>query len=135
MAFEQQKQTQLVLQAREHRAQAIRLLSEANALAPVARLPVEVLGRILVFVRDAVASSGSYTDAHWTVVTLVCGLWNSVALRTPQFWSVISFTWTNTPFAANGRAELGHFASECGMAPLDVLHSFSGVAEAEDGGK
>jgi hypothetical protein len=99
MVFKQHRQTQLVRQAREHRAQAIRLLHEANALAPVSRLPVEVLGRIFVLVRDAVVSSESYTDVHWTVITLVCGLWNTVALRTPEFWSVISFTGTNTPFA------------------------------------
>jgi hypothetical protein len=79
------------------RAETIRLLRQRNGLAPIARLPDEVLAEIFVASRDLVMNiygrraEGPLLDRLWSVLTHTCQAWRVVALHCPRLWSVIHF--------------------------------------------
>ena len=73
----------------------LQLKSRRNELAPISRLPPEILGSI--FVRAAAAGRSRHVSAVVNF-TYVCGLWRSVALNTPSIWCSIPFRnrgWAN----------------------------------------
>lgn len=81
----------------ETKRETLLLPSRRNQLAPIARLPPEVLGEVfLTFVRTFVQENYStyqsyprYDGPHWLVITAVCRYWHQVALQTPRIWSFI----------------------------------------------
>jgi hypothetical protein len=92
-----------------------------NAQTPLCRLPVEILARILLFVRGSVTlfsdlyasdafdcmlfQSGASrpsikaTMLEWTSVMSVCSRVREIALATPELWSVVDFTYWDRPQA------------------------------------
>ncbi|KAF8916278.1 hypothetical protein CPB85DRAFT_351952 [Mucidula mucida] len=73
---------------------AVRVLKfQRNMLAPISRLPVEVLCQIFILT--------TYTTCPplWMAVTHVCSQWRAAALKCPAMWSYITFErpsrWTN----------------------------------------
>ncbi|KZV59792.1 hypothetical protein PENSPDRAFT_672110 [Peniophora sp. CONT] len=67
-----------------------------NTLAPVSRLPTEILAEVFLIVRDKWEPSMRETQAiggkkqyelAWIKVTFVCHRWREIALGTPGLWS------------------------------------------------
>ncbi|KAJ6619894.1 hypothetical protein B0H10DRAFT_1128017 [Mycena sp. CBHHK59/15] len=79
-----------------------------NDLAPVARLPPELLADI--FVRCIPLSRRElHTDLSWLNITRVSSRWRSVALSCPDFWSTIVFSrpkWTPVMLSRSKMASL-----------------------------
>ncbi|KAF8492738.1 hypothetical protein F5888DRAFT_1891575 [Russula emetica] len=88
------------------------LKSRYNELAPISRLPCEVLSAIFSFLSVFAWNDGSGLLA-WIHVAHVCHRWRETALNHPRFWSHINFT-KLTPV---GVAEI---LSRAKMAPLHL---------------
>ncbi|EPT03126.1 hypothetical protein FOMPIDRAFT_1022490, partial [Fomitopsis schrenkii] len=63
------------------------LITNRNDLAPVLRLPVELLSEVFVLN----ASTHEPDDLRWLHVASVCQYWRSVAIDSPRLWTSISF--------------------------------------------
>ncbi|KAI0733434.1 hypothetical protein C8Q72DRAFT_813683 [Fomitopsis betulina] len=63
------------------------LITNRNELAPVLRLPVELLSEIFVLN----AATHEPDDLRWLHVASVCQYWRSVAIDSPRLWTCISF--------------------------------------------
>jgi hypothetical protein len=121
----EQRRARLLNRAADLRQEALALLREYNDLAPIARLPAEVLSRIFVFVRDDVdcAESEGVHVVHWCALTLVCRHWTDVAVRTPHLWCVVNFTAQNCQFSHTSLVRAG-------AVPLYVtVHQVSDLEE------
>ncbi|KAJ7446800.1 hypothetical protein FB451DRAFT_1375838 [Mycena latifolia] len=92
------------LEEREEREARTR----ANDLAPIARLPPEILADI--FVRCIPGSVRKlHSDLTWLNVTRVSSRWRAVALACPDFWSTLLFSrpkWTPVMLARSKMASL-----------------------------
>jgi len=106
-------------------AQSIRALkSRRNALAPISRLPLEILAAIFFLL-----SSSAWDDRDeagylaWIRVTHVCGRWRDTALNLPCLWSHISFT-KLTP------AAVAEILARAKMAPLHLEANIAEWSEA-----
>ena len=88
------------------------LKSRFNTLAPISRLPPEILATIFVFLST---SAWNKRDIHleWIRVAHVCRRWREVALDHPRFWSHINFT----GLTSGGMAEI---LARAKMAPLHL---------------
>ncbi|KZV61051.1 hypothetical protein PENSPDRAFT_759660 [Peniophora sp. CONT] len=66
-----------------------RIRSRQNSLAPIARLPPEILAAILHFLVDKrrQLARGYYDVGHWNATRLVCKRWNDVIVDSPELWS------------------------------------------------
>jgi hypothetical protein len=97
----EQRRARLVNRAAGLRQEPLALVRENNGLAPIVRLPAEVLSQIFVLVRDAVdcAESEGLHGVHWCALTLVCRQWTDVAVGTPHLWCVVTFTEMNCRFS------------------------------------
>jgi hypothetical protein len=67
---------------------------ERNALAPICRLPVDILILVLHYIQDTRgrnrrASFLADFTSEWTCVMLVCRHFRAVAVQTPTLWSAI----------------------------------------------
>ncbi|KAH9938729.1 uncharacterized protein B0H18DRAFT_968470 [Fomitopsis serialis] len=96
------------------------LVARRNELAPVLRLPVELLSEIFVLN----VATHSPEDLRWTQVAYVCQYWRSVALQTPRLWTCINFKtepWValqlerskTMPLVAHVDLRARQFASKC----------------------
>ena len=88
------------------------LKSHHNELAPISRLPFDVLATIFFLLSVFVWNEGSGI-LTWVCVAHVCRRWRETALNYPRFWSHINFT-TLTPV---GMVEI---LSRAKMAPLHL---------------
>ncbi|CAK5283099.1 unnamed protein product [Mycena citricolor] len=80
-------QQELDQHIRHHFAQISALQTRRNALAPISRLPPEVLSRVFL----CLVLSDSYS-VRWTrEISHVCRQWRAVALEFPWVWSYPSF--------------------------------------------
>ena len=88
----------------------VQLKSRRNELAPISRLPPEILGSI--FARIVAAAGQPYHVRLITAAvnfTYVCGLWRSVALNTPSIWCSIPFRnreWANAMLERSRKLDL-----------------------------
>ncbi|KAJ7503227.1 hypothetical protein B0H11DRAFT_1984573 [Mycena galericulata] len=64
---------------------------ERNTLAPIARLPNELLAYIFGICAKGASTSGA--PMHWVKVVFVCRHWNEVAFSSPAIWAYIHFIW------------------------------------------
>ncbi|KAL0953739.1 hypothetical protein HGRIS_004928 [Hohenbuehelia grisea] len=74
---------------------ARQLKSRRNALAPVSRLPPELLARIFLFCATPPTQDdfGGHSSLSWMKeVSHICQHWREVALGCPRLWSNISFS-------------------------------------------
>ncbi|KAG7444915.1 uncharacterized protein BT62DRAFT_994944 [Guyanagaster necrorhizus] len=85
------------------------LKSQRNALAPISKLPPEMLSRIFLFVSYP---HGSYKSLLWINVSHVSQHWRAVALGFPALWSSPPFT---TPAWAH------EMLKRSKMAPLTIV--------------
>ncbi|TFK60885.1 hypothetical protein BDN72DRAFT_904604 [Pluteus cervinus] len=69
-----------------------------NSLAPVSRLPTEILSKVFTCVQDGLDPSDQddYHDALF-FITWVCREWRYTALATPQIWTIIADTISESP--------------------------------------
>ncbi|KAK7043378.1 hypothetical protein R3P38DRAFT_3177676 [Favolaschia claudopus] len=116
----QQLGTEMLRMASERRSLASYAASCRNALAPIHRLPNEILANIFASCMphelfDVVDPIGITPEqevdgiSHWHLLQLakVCARWHRVAMGTPQLWSSIAV-----------RTDLW---SECGISPETLL--------------
>ncbi|TRM64061.1 hypothetical protein BD626DRAFT_382960, partial [Schizophyllum amplum] len=116
------------LQARRDAMQRDRELHRA-ILAPIRRLPVEILSRIILLSAETGdfedACAGTLTTSHRLPALGVCHTWRSIALNTPQLWANIFIDATENAsptFTPLIQEELMRTA----QAPLHVLMNFGG---------
>ncbi|KAJ7494815.1 hypothetical protein B0H11DRAFT_1802355 [Mycena galericulata] len=64
---------------------------ERNTLAPIARLPNELLAYIFGICAKGASTSGA--PMHWVKVVFVCQHWNEVAFSSRAIWAYIHFIW------------------------------------------
>jgi hypothetical protein len=68
------------------------LKTRRNTLAPISRLPTELLSRIFITIAYSHFDSSNGTDLSWIyAVTAVCGHWRAIALECPGLWCFIGF--------------------------------------------
>ena len=101
-----------------------------NALAPISRLPPEIIAIIFSFLilpREylRLLPGTKHEVLAWLRVSHVCHQWREIALNQPRFWSRIDFT-TLTP---DGAKEV---LSRSKMAPLELEANISGAHWAGD---
>jgi hypothetical protein len=110
------------------------LKSRLNELAPISRLPCEVLATIFSFLPVFALYEGEeeyiLSELEWIYVAHVCRLWRETALNHPRFWSHVNFT----GLTSVGMAEI---LSRAKMAPLHLEADFNywDVKHLEDFGK
>jgi hypothetical protein len=92
-------------------SQLLQLKARRNMFTPLARLPAEILGRILYFAQvpsRANEDDDRYLksplviliyDRRWTEYTLVCKRIRSVALETPILWTFVELDFSRPPTA------------------------------------
>ena len=88
------------------------LKSRRNTLAPISRLPFEILTTIFAILSE-LAWNERPTHLEWIRVAHVCRRWREAALDYPRFWSHIGFT-KLTP------AGLAEILARAKMAPLHL---------------
>jgi F-box-like len=93
------------------------LKSRHNELAPISRLPCEVLAAIFSFLSVYAWNEGSGLFA-WIYVARVCRRWRETALNHPHFWSHINLT-KLTPVGMAG------ILSRAKMAPLHLAADYT----------
>ena len=112
------------LESLEKTARTLKL--RRNTLAPISRLPPEIIAIIFSFLslprEIAILLTGDNKQAHlaWLRVSHVCHRWREIALNQPRFWSRIDFT-TLTPAGAT------EVLSRSRMAPLELDANLSCV--------
>ncbi|KAI0369209.1 hypothetical protein BV20DRAFT_968410 [Pilatotrama ljubarskyi] len=85
-------------QVKAHETRVIELKGCINTMAPISRLPPEILSEVfaLVAISDYEAQRRNhYGPSHaykWITLTHVCRIWRTVALNTPRLWSRIVLT-------------------------------------------
>jgi hypothetical protein len=68
-----------------------RLKTRRNTLAPVSRLPTEILARIFATIAHSCLDGFGYPILSWICsVTAVCGHWRAIALGCPSLWCFIN---------------------------------------------
>jgi hypothetical protein len=88
------------------------LKTRRNALAPISRLPTEILTRIFTTIAYSCLDCFGYPTLSWICsVTAVCGHWRAIALECPSLWCFISF---NQPIWAE------EMLRRSKMAPLTI---------------
>lgn len=83
-----------------------------NALAPISRLPPEILAVIFLFLSSSAFDEG-FGYLKWLRVTHVCCHWRETALNFPHLWSRINFTLLT-------RAGIAEIPARAKMAPLHL---------------
>lgn len=96
------------------------LKTHRNALSPICRIPVELLGEIFVTLANSQIagyrrSTGPLSRPHWTVVTAVCRHWRDISLRTPRMWSYIHLR------SRDDDGVFSTFISRSGRTPLTII--------------
>lgn len=91
--------------------------SHHNALAPISRLPPEILAEIFCFFTSSTWNK-EYGHLAWIRVTHVCHQWRETALSHPRLWSHINFT----KLMPTAMAEV---LARAKMAPLHLEADFS----------
>ncbi|KAF5325119.1 hypothetical protein D9619_010032 [Psilocybe cf. subviscida] len=77
------------LTARMQMEESIRVLkTRRNELAPVAKIPDEILQQILIILRDSTHSD----PQDWHQVTHICRYWRRVAVGSPLLWTRLHHT-------------------------------------------
>jgi len=104
-------------------ARALKL--RRNALAPISRLPPEIIAIIFSFLslpREYVRllTGDKQDNLAWLRVSHVCYRWREIALNQPRFWSRIDFT----TLTSAGATEV---LSRSKMAPLELEANLSCV--------
>src|SRR5882762_1469322 len=86
-----QLQAVLVELQRKHDALAMHLQAHRNLLAPVRKLPMEVMSEIFILcLPDKQHDSNGYALSHAVLLPgQICRLWREAALSTPSMWSSI----------------------------------------------
>ncbi|KAJ8520237.1 hypothetical protein ONZ45_g2913 [Pleurotus djamor] len=75
------------------RASLLALLLQRNSLAPINKLPVEILSMIFEVTREMLHTSARdiYSARFsWSTIASVCHRWRVIAMDNPRFWSHIS---------------------------------------------
>ena len=99
--------------------ESIRALNSCrNALAPISRLPHEILAAIFNCLFPLVSDRGA-NHLEWICVTHVCCRWREAALNHPYLWSHIDFT-KLTPLA------MADILARAKMAPLHLKADVTG---------
>ena len=103
------------LKSLEKSAQALK--SRRNALAPISRLPPEIIANIFIFLSqpaDCVQIlAGEEQDLAWLRISQVCHRWREIALSHPRLWGHIDFS----TLTVEGVTEI---LSRSKMAPLEL---------------
>ncbi|KAF8319693.1 hypothetical protein DL93DRAFT_109210 [Clavulina sp. PMI_390] len=100
-----------------------------NSMAPVNRLPVELLGEIILLSMIVFPIPDSYTRRRkvWTrSAPHVCHIWRAIVLSLPAAWSQIYVSQKTLP------EKTTNFISRAGNRPLDVHLDFPYDPEDED---
>ncbi|KAJ7248670.1 hypothetical protein C8J57DRAFT_1189459 [Mycena rebaudengoi] len=92
------------------------LKAKRNTIAPISRLPNELLIRI--FIRYAV-DSGTLASLKWHKIMFVCRLWREIALASQDLWSHIDVS------SSHRDERIYHQLDRSGAAPLTVKLAFS----------
>src|SRR6267154_5285896 len=111
------------LESLEKTTRALKL--RRNALAPISRLPPEIIALIFSFLslpREYVRllTGDKQNILAWLRVSHVCHRWREIALNQPRFWSRIDFT----TLTSAGATEV---LSRSKMAPLELEANLSGI--------
>ncbi|KAJ7149420.1 hypothetical protein C8R43DRAFT_829305, partial [Mycena crocata] len=61
------------------------LKAERNSIAPISRLPNEIVAMVL----NTYAWESDLSDLRWTKMMLVCRLWYSLAMASHSLWAEI----------------------------------------------
>ena len=94
------------------KASARILKSRRNDLAPISRLPPEIIATIFTFLSTSAWDVGYY-NPNWMRVTHVCRRWREIALNYPHFWSYINLTKLKS-------AGMGEILARAKMVPLNL---------------
>lgn len=68
-----------------------------NPLAPISRLPPELLGEIFMCNMALHMADSSFHRPHWQRVSRVCHYWREVAIRCPHLWMHVNFVGNRPP--------------------------------------
>ncbi|KAI0044107.1 hypothetical protein FA95DRAFT_303814 [Auriscalpium vulgare] len=118
--------SELDLEYKRLRKALLRNRNERNALAYVARLPTEIITRILFLLMQATRDRRpSHLKLGWITATHVCERWRRVAIACPILWTEIRFDigarWTHEMFTRAGKVPL---VIHCTDRLLDSAASF-----------
>ncbi|KAJ7469594.1 hypothetical protein FB451DRAFT_1255080 [Mycena latifolia] len=97
-----------------HYAQIALLKAKRNTIAPIFRLPNELLSRILTI---HAVDSESLFNLRWTQIMYVCRRWRDLALAAHPLWSFIELGWTG---GFRGFRRLVEQLNRSGVAPVTV---------------
>jgi hypothetical protein len=96
-------------------SQVCELKRRRNHLAPIARLPPELLASVFIFYRNSCYSENprKLYNLKWLSIAAVCSYWRTTALGTESLWSYIDF--------ADDRSDRGlTMFSRAGGTPLSL---------------
>ncbi|KAJ6479906.1 hypothetical protein C8R47DRAFT_1018989 [Mycena vitilis] len=96
-----------------HYAQIAMLKVKRNAIAPISRLPNELLSRIIT--RYA-ADSDELANLKWTKIMKVCWRWHNLGLAAQSLWAFIETDWS----ISLGEERLHGQIQRSGLAPLTL---------------
>ncbi|KAF7360993.1 F-box domain-containing protein [Mycena sanguinolenta] len=94
-----------------HYAQIALLKAKRNAIAPIRRLPNELMIRILTIVA---VESDTLFDLRWTKLMYVCRHWHGLALAAQPLWAFVDIQWRG------GLERLYGQLDRSGAAPLTL---------------
>jgi hypothetical protein len=95
----------------QHASEVLRMLkTRRNSLAPISRLPTEILARIFTTIAHSYLDNFGYRELSWIYsVTAVCGHWRAIALECTSLWCFISVecqNWTEVMLERSKMAPL-----------------------------
>ncbi|KAI0686651.1 hypothetical protein BC835DRAFT_451765 [Cytidiella melzeri] len=109
-----------------------------NRLAPVNRLPSELLGVIFEQMMDshlpAKAISYRKIGCQWPVAQSVCRHWRSTAVHTPMLWTYIEVHDSHSTMWDSRRGVTSTIFARSGVLPLN-LHLIANDSQYHRGGK
>ncbi|TFK66142.1 hypothetical protein BDN72DRAFT_900068 [Pluteus cervinus] len=91
---------------------------QRNRLAPISRLPPEIITTIFSFFQTGRTNTDGHTYYEWTVVLQVASEWRKTALNSPSLWTYMVQQGSQRPSPWAGMS-----LSRSGAAPLDVTIS------------
>ncbi|KAI0064196.1 hypothetical protein BV25DRAFT_1823153 [Artomyces pyxidatus] len=87
--------------------------SRRNAIAPISRLPPEIMSRVFSF---CVPDLHAYdTNLEWIKISHVCTRWRTVALNSTNIWSEVYLQW--------GEEWVGEMLARSKGTPVDIVGS------------
>lgn len=113
----------------EHLLKAREIGVQINSMAPISRLPVEIICRIFQF--HALEYSDTSNPYEWVYVSHVCARWRNIALDCPPLWRHViltkHFACTDAAILRSKNSLLHVKADQSLSSPASVVSSLQGI--------